>query len=69
MALDQVGVRTRDQEMYLLRKGFITGRELSPERVAAKYRTSADEVNRITSNVEAQLLSVTSPSPDQKTAT
>lgn len=69
MALDQIGVSTRDQEMYLLRKGFITGRELSPERVAAKYHTSADEVSRITSCVEAQLLSMTSPSPYQKTAT
>jgi len=69
MALDQIGVSTRDQEMYLLRKGFITGRELSPERVAAKYRASADEVNRITSYIEAQLLSTTSPSPDQQTTT
>ena len=68
MALDQIGVSARDQEMYLLRKGFITGRELSPERVAARYRASADEVNRITSGVEAQLLSMTSPSPDQETS-
>jgi len=69
MALDQIGVSTRDQEMYLMQKGFITGRELSPERVAAKYRASADEVNRITSYVEAQLLSMTLPSLGQQATT
>jgi len=69
IALDQIGVRSRDQEMYLLHKGFVTGRELSTERVAARCRAPADEVNRITSNVEAQILSMTLSSPDQKTAT
>jgi hypothetical protein len=69
MALDQIGVNPRDQEMYLLRKGFVTGREISPERVAAKYPASAHDVNRITSYLEDQLLPVTSPSPGQKTTT
>jgi len=61
IALDQIGVSARDQEMYLLRKGFITGKEVSPQRIADKYRASADEVDRITSHVQAQLLSMDSP--------
>jgi tetratricopeptide (TPR) repeat protein len=69
MALDQIGVSSRDQEMYLLRKGFVTGREFPTERVAARCRAPADEVNRIMAEVEAQLLSITLSSPDQKTAT
>jgi hypothetical protein len=52
--------------MYLLRKGFITGREVSPERIAARYHVSADEVNRITSHIEAQLLSMDFPSLNQQ---
>jgi tetratricopeptide (TPR) repeat protein len=68
MALDQIGVSSTDQEIYLLRRGFVTGRELSTERVAARYRTPANEVNRIMAEVEDQLLSMTLSSPDQKTA-
>lgn len=68
IALDQIGVSARDQDMYLLCEGFITGREVSPERIAAKYHTSSDEVNRITSHIEAQLLSLDSPSLNQQDA-
>jgi tetratricopeptide (TPR) repeat protein len=66
IALDQIAVGARNQEMYLLRKGFITGREVSPERIAARYHVSADEVNRITSHIEAQLLSMDFPSLNQQ---
>ena len=66
IALDQIGVGARNQEMYLLRKGFIIGREVSPERIAARYHASADEVNRITSHIEAQLLSMDFPSLNQQ---
>jgi hypothetical protein len=64
--LDQIVVSARDQEMYLLRRGFTTGREVSPERIAAKYHVSADGVNRITSRIEAQLLSMDSSSLNQQ---
>jgi len=52
--------------MYFLRKGFITGREVSPEQIAARYHASADKVNRITSHTEAQLLSMDFPSLTQQ---
>jgi tetratricopeptide (TPR) repeat protein len=65
MALDQIGMSSSDQEMYLLRKGFVTGSELPTERVAARYRTPANEVNRITAEVEAQFLSMAPPSLSQ----
>ncbi len=62
IALDQLGLSVRDEEIYLLRKGFVTGREVSPERIAARYHMSADEVNRIISRIETQLLATESPS-------
>jgi hypothetical protein len=55
--------------MYLLRKGFITGGEVSPERIPAKYHASADEMKGNTSHIAAQLLSMGSPSPNQQNAT
>lgn len=64
MALDQIGVSARDQEMYLLLKGFITGKEVSPERIAARYHTPAEEVNIIISQIEDQILSIGCPSPN-----
>jgi tetratricopeptide (TPR) repeat protein len=62
IALDQTGASARDQEMYLLRKGFITGRAVSLERIAAKYHACAEEVNEITTHIEALLFSMDSPS-------
>jgi len=67
MSLDQIAVNARDQEIYLLAKGFVTGSAISLQRVAAKYRLSADEVGKITSRVESELLSMALPSPDRKT--
>jgi tetratricopeptide (TPR) repeat protein len=69
IALDQLGLRVRDEEMYLLRKGFVTGRKVSPQRIAARYHMSADDVNRITSRIESQLLAMDSPSLGQRTST
>ncbi len=69
IALDQIGLSVRDEEMYLLRKGFVTGREVSPERIAARYHMSADDVNRITSRIESQLLAMASSSLGQRTST
>jgi tetratricopeptide (TPR) repeat protein len=66
IALDQIWVSAREQEMYLLRNGFITGSAVSPERIALKYHASADKVNRITSHIGAQLLSMGFPSPNQQ---
>jgi tetratricopeptide (TPR) repeat protein len=69
IALDQLGLSVRDEEMYLLRKGFVTGREVSPERIAARYHMCADEVNEITSRIESQLLAMESPSLGQRIST
>jgi hypothetical protein len=69
IALDQLGLRVRDEEMYLLRKGFVTGRKVSPQRIAARYHMSADDVNRITSRIESQLLAMASRSLGQRTST
>ena len=60
IALDQIGLSVRDEQMYLLRNGFVTGREVPPERIAARYHTCADDVDRVTSRVETQLLAIAS---------
>jgi tetratricopeptide (TPR) repeat protein len=62
MALDQIGLSARDEEICLLRKGFVTGKEVPPEQIAAKLRMSAREVNRITSRIESQIPEVVSSS-------
>jgi tetratricopeptide (TPR) repeat protein len=69
IALDQIGLSVRDEQMYLLRKGFVTGREVSPERIAARYHTCADDVNRVTSRIETQLLAIASSLSGQRTST
>jgi len=53
--LDQRNISLQKQEIYLLRKGFITGQEKSAEEVARQYGTSAEEVERIISEIEAKL--------------
>ncbi|MDM7998796.1 MAG: tetratricopeptide repeat protein [Dehalococcoidia bacterium] len=58
IGLDQIGASTREQEIYLLRKGFITGKEIPPERIAARYRLPVDGIDEIVSRVEARILSL-----------
>ena len=52
--LDQRNISPQKQEIYLLRKGFITGKEESPEEVASQYRISAEEVEQTISEIEAE---------------
>ncbi len=53
--LDRISIGSEEQEVYLLRKGFITGRELSPEEIARQCHISTDQVERILSEIEARL--------------
>ena len=55
MFLDRIGVSLRDQDLYLLRRGFVTGKKVSPERVAARYGLSVQDVKGITSVIETRL--------------
>jgi len=52
--LDQRNISLQKQEIYLLRKGFITGKEKSAEEVASQYGISAEEVKQIISEIEAK---------------
>jgi len=52
--LDRMEISPREQEVYLLRKGFITGKEKSAEDVASQYGISTEEVEQIISEIEAK---------------
>jgi len=52
--LDQRDISLQKQEIYLLRRGFITGKEKSAEDVASQYGISAEEVEQIISEIEAE---------------
>ena len=52
--LDQRNISLQKQEIYLLRKGFITGKEKSAEEVASQFGISAEEVEQIMSEIEAR---------------
>ena len=53
--LDERGISPRDQEVYLLRKGFVTGEEVDRGAVAVRCKVSSEEVERIVSEIEARL--------------
>ena len=53
--LDRLGIGFREQEIYLLRKGFITGEEVSLKDIASKYRASEEKVAQLVSRIEAGL--------------
>lgn len=55
MELDTKGIEPREQQIYLLSKGFITGEEVSPAYIARQFRISKPEVDRILSAIEAEL--------------
>ncbi len=59
MLLDRIGVSLRDQDLHLLRRGFVTGKKVSPERVAARYGLSVQDVQEITLAIETKLASQT----------
>lgn len=50
--LDRLGVSLEEQEIYLLRKGFITGEELSPGDIARIRGSPVEEIERTLSRVE-----------------
>jgi tetratricopeptide (TPR) repeat protein len=52
--LDLKNISPQKQKIYLLRKGFITGQEKSAEEVASQYGISAEEVERMISEIEAK---------------
>lgn len=54
MDLDKANVGGREQEIYLLRKGFITGQEVASATVARQFGISEREVNGIISQIEAK---------------
>jgi len=54
--LDRAKIGVREQEMYLLRKGFITGEETASAEVAKQYGISQRKVDKIISAIEAKLV-------------
>jgi len=53
--LDRAKIGTKEQEIYLLRKGFITGEEIASADIARQYGISENQVDRIISAIEAKL--------------
>ena len=55
MELDRANIGMKEQEIYLLQKGFITGEQMAPADVAKQYGISTSEVEKIISNIEAKI--------------
>ena len=53
--LDQMNLSQKEQEIYLRRKGFITGREVTLGDVAKEHGISLEEAGQIISAIEAKL--------------
>ena len=53
--LDSANIGIREQEIYLLWRGFITGREVPFNDVARHFGIPEDKVSRIVSAIEAKL--------------
>jgi tetratricopeptide (TPR) repeat protein len=53
IALDEKGIDLRDQGIYLLRRGFVSGEEVGEEEVARWYGISEEEVARVVLWVES----------------
>lgn len=58
MELDRANIGMKEQEIYLLKKGFMTGEEIASVEVAKQYAISASEVDKIISAIEAKLDSI-----------
>jgi hypothetical protein len=54
MELDRANIGMKEQEVYLLRRGFITGEQMSSADIAKRYGVSKREVDDIISAVEAR---------------
>ncbi len=61
MGLDRMGVSSRDEEMYLWCAGFMTGKGVPPERVAARCRLPVREVDRIIRRIRSRLAGAPRP--------
>jgi tetratricopeptide (TPR) repeat protein len=53
--LDKMKISSRDQGMYLLRKGYISGDEVAVEDVAAEYGIPKKDAEQIIQQIEARL--------------
>jgi tetratricopeptide (TPR) repeat protein len=54
MELDRANIGMKEQEMYLLRRSFITGEQMAPADIAKQYGISEREVDDIISAIEAR---------------
>ena len=54
MELDRANIGMKEQEMYLLQKGFITGEQVTSADIAKRYGVSEREVDDIISAIEAK---------------
>lgn len=61
MALDRMGVSSRDEEIYLCCAGFTTGKGVPPERVAARCGLPVRVVDRITRRIRSRLAGAPPP--------
>lgn len=50
--LDRVGIGLEEQEIYLLRKGFITGEEMSPAEIARIRGSPVEEIEQVLARIE-----------------
>lgn len=55
MELDRAKIGMKEQEMYLLRKGFITGEQVASADIAKQCAIPTSEVDKIISAVEAKI--------------
>lgn len=54
MELDRANIGMKGQEIYLLRRGFITGEQMSSTDIAERYGISESEVDDIISAIETK---------------
>jgi len=54
MELDRANIGMKDQEIYLLRRGFITGEQMPSADIAKRYGISESEVDDIISAIETK---------------
>ena len=54
MELDRANIGMKEQEMYLLRKGFVTGKEAASADIAHYFGVSEGEVAKVLSRIEAK---------------
>jgi tetratricopeptide (TPR) repeat protein len=53
MELDRANIGMKEQEIYLLRRGFITGEQMASADIAKRYGISESQVDDIISAIEA----------------